>query len=408
METATKKLSPMFVLVLMILSMISGAMALNKVGPILPIISHDLAIATEAQAGLLITVFVFSGIFLALPIGMIITRYGAYKTGLVALLATVIGSVIGAMPIGYALMLVSRIIQGVGLVCLATIGPTIVSTSFTEKNRSAAMGFLICYMAFGQTAMLLLAPRIAEAGPWRNLWWLTAAYTAVMLIVWAVCLKPLDSRASAASIDEQRAAAKAALSQVFRNKGVWLAGIVMMLFLIPQQAVIFFLPSFLYNVRGVDMVTGSAITSVAPIVGIPVGILTGVVADKVGSRRIPIAVLMFACAAVYAAMPFWPTNTYVVMVVLYGIATMGVVALCFSIMADVLDAPAHGGIAAGLLNVFLWLGSFLSSIVFGFFVDMISWNAAFFVGIPIAAVGGILAFMIKKGSGLPAPQALAN
>ena len=46
---------------------------------------------TAGQAGLLISVFVFSGIFLAIPSGVIIAKLGYYKTGIVALAAILAG-----------------------------------------------------------------------------------------------------------------------------------------------------------------------------------------------------------------------------------------------------------------------------------------------------------------------------
>ena len=50
-----------------------------------------MGLAGAGQAGLLISVFVFSGIFLAIPSGVIIAKLGYYKTGIVALAAILAG-----------------------------------------------------------------------------------------------------------------------------------------------------------------------------------------------------------------------------------------------------------------------------------------------------------------------------
>ena len=166
--TERKKISPGLVLFMMLMSMTAGAMCLNKVAPIVPVLTESMGLAGAGQAGLLISVFVFSGIFLAIPSGVIIAKLGYYKTGIVALAAILAGSVVGALDAGYAVMLGSRIVEGVGLILLMTLGPAAVASSFDDKRRGSAMGLLMCFMAFGQIAMFNLAPRIAEGGAWEN------------------------------------------------------------------------------------------------------------------------------------------------------------------------------------------------------------------------------------------------
>mgnify|MGYP000438214417 CR=1 FL=1 len=108
---------------------------------------------------------------------------------------------------------------------------------------------------------------------------------------------------------------------VFLNPGVWLVGITLMVYLIAEQGVISFLPTYLAEVRGMDAAAASSIVSIAPLVGIPVGIVAGMVSDKMGSRKKPLGVLMLASAVTYALMPTWPTGVFIVLVVLFGIAT---------------------------------------------------------------------------------------
>ncbi len=89
--TERKKISPGLVLFMMLMSMTAGAMCLNKVAPIVPVLTESMGLAGAGQAGLLISVFVFSGIFLAIPSGVIIAKLGYYKTGIVALAAILAG-----------------------------------------------------------------------------------------------------------------------------------------------------------------------------------------------------------------------------------------------------------------------------------------------------------------------------
>lgn len=79
----------------------SGAICLNKVAPILSNIVTELNIANSTQSGLLISVFTFTGIFLSIPMGVLITKYGTFKTGVYSLISIIAGSVIGAVAQTY-------------------------------------------------------------------------------------------------------------------------------------------------------------------------------------------------------------------------------------------------------------------------------------------------------------------
>ena len=407
--TERKRISPGLVLFMMLMSMTAGAMCLNKVAPNVPVLTESMGLAGAGQAGLLISVFVFSGIFLAIPSGVIIAKLGYYKTGIIALAAILAGSVVGALDAGYAVMLGSRIVEGVGLILLMTLGPAAVASSFDDRRRGSAMGLLMCFMAFGQIAMFNLAPRVAEGGAWENVWWFTAVYAGVFLVAWIVALRNLDASLAAAAAPAEEApdtaldGAPAAPSvptrlfskDVFLNPGVWLVGITLMVYLIAEQGVISFLPTYLAEVRGMDAAAASSIVSIAPLVGIPVGIVAGMVSDKMGSRKKPLGVLMLASAVTYALMPTWPTGVFIVLVVLFGIAVMGIVGLCFSAVAELVP-PAQGDMAVALLNTFQWVGIFLSSSLVGLLIEAVGWDMAFYLMVPLTVVGAVCTFVTPK------------
>lgn len=392
--TAKKTVSPRVVLFMMLMSMTAGAMCLNKVAPIVSFLTESMDLTGAGQVGLLMSAFVFSGIFLAIPSGMIITKFGYYKTGLAALAATLVGSVIGAFDPGYGIMLASRIVEGVGLILLMTLGPAAVGRVFSDAKRGSAMGLLMCFMAFGQIAMFNLAPRIAESSAWENVWWFTAAYALAFLAVWAIALRNLDSTIGR---EGGNAAEKAPLlpKEVFASKGIWLIGITLMIYLIAEQGVISFLPTYLTEVRGMGAASAGSLVSMAPLVGIPVGIVAGMVSDKLGSRKKPLGILMLASAVTYALMPTFPTALFLVLVVLFGIAVMGIVGLCFSAAAELVE-PQHGNMAVALLNTFQWVGIFLSSSVVGLLVESLGWDAAFYALVPLTVVGAVCTFATPK------------
>ena len=75
MSNAIKKKSPWVILVVMLISMVAGAICMNKVAPVLSNIMEDLNITSSSQAGLLMSIFTFSGIILSVPMGVLTTKY---------------------------------------------------------------------------------------------------------------------------------------------------------------------------------------------------------------------------------------------------------------------------------------------------------------------------------------------
>lgn len=92
------------------------------------------------------------------------------------------------------MMLVSRVIEGIGLMFLGTIGPAAVAQSYSDRKRGVAMGILMCYMSFGQILALNIAPVFATISSWKNFWWMNAAVGIVALVLWVIFIRDLIIR----------------------------------------------------------------------------------------------------------------------------------------------------------------------------------------------------------------------
>jgi MFS family permease len=405
-----KKVSPGFVLFMMLMSMVAGAVCLNKVAPIIPALTLSMGLTATWQAGLLVSIFVFSGIFLALPSGMVIARFGYYRTGAFALAVLLVGSAVGALNLGYGVMLLSRVIEGLGLILLMTVGPAATASVFDGPRRGAAMGVLMCFMPIGQVVMFNLAPRVAS---WELIWWGTAAYAGLFLVIWLLSLRNLDATLAAREhgTDAEGAHGAAGLSasgqggvrgktsllprEVLGNGGVWLIGLSLLFYLVTSQAVMAFLPTFLSEVRGMDPAAAGSTVSIAPLVGLPLGVITGIISDKVGSRKWPLGILLAVSAIVYALIPGFPTALFLALVICFGLVAMGIVGLCFSAAAELVE-PRHGGVVVGMLNVFQWVGIFLSGSLGGLFVEWFGWAATFYLFAPLSVLGAVCAWMTPR------------
>lgn len=390
-----RKPSAEMILFISLLATVGGALCFMKAPPVLNYIMDFFGITSEAQAGWLISIFGVSAIFLSLPAGLIVTRFGMFTTGVFSLITLLVGSIMGATATGYNTLLLSRLIEGIGFIFLGTIGPAAVGAACSDKNRGLYMGILMNFMAFAQIIMLNLAPRIAGASRWQNVWWTTAILSAFTLVLWLFIMRTIDEKDANAPVGEE-VVPRNVLREVMRNWYVWLVAFTWMFYLIPEQGVYNFLTRYLSEIRGLEVAKAASMVSVASIVGIFVGPITGIVADKVGSRKYPMGFLMLAGAAVYAAMPIFPTSSFLLIIVLFGIAVMGMPGLVFAAVTEVIDSPEHANMAVATVNLMQSFGSFLSAVVFGYFVDGFGWTMAFYAIIPIAVAGAVTSFINKR------------
>lgn len=399
MSMTTKKKSPWAILLIIVFSMISSALCQFKVPPIMSELITNLNLTGETQAGLLMSIFSFSGIVLSIPVGFIITRYGIYKTGAISLICSLLGSLLGIVANSYAILMASRIIEGIGLIFVATLGPAAIGSVFSEQKRGLAMGIMMSYMSVGQFIMFNVAPRISVGGSWKNVWWLTGVYSVIMLVIWLFGMRGIDAAispdADPSDKKKQTTQAKDALFVVIKNPSVWLIGLTFALMLTTNQGVLAFLSRYLSEVRGMDPGKAGSITSLASIIGVLAGLLVGSISDKVNSRKGPMIVIFAISAVVYCIMPHFPTNTYFIMSLLYGLVTMGLATLCFAAIPDVIDNPEHNSMAVGVVNTLEKLGVFASSLLFGFLIETLGWNSSFYVMAPICVIG-ILSVVINK------------
>ena len=391
MTDAKKTKNPWMILVVMLISMMAGAICMNKVAPVLINIQEDLAISSSAQAGLLMSIFTFSGIILSIPMGVLTTKYGTFKTGLFSLICIIFGSVLGALSGSYGMMLISRLIEGIGLMFLGTIGPAAVARAFAGRNSGTAMGLLMCYMSFGQIVALNIAPIVAASSSWRNFWWISAVFGGVALVLWLLLVRDEKSDDTTAEVQTGE---KVSLGQVLSNRNMLLVCVGFFTYCVVHFGVFNYLPTYMTEVGGISATKAGSLTSIASLIGIPIGILGGVLADKWGSIKKPLGLTMVLFAVVVALTPMFGAGTYVIYVVLYGIVAMAEAGLSFAAVTTAVK-PEEAAIASATLSTAQWLGAFLSTLIFGALLDACGWTTTFFIMVPIAVVG-VLAILFNK------------
>ena len=98
--------------------------------------------------------------------------------------------------------------------------------------------------------------------------------------------------------------------------------------MITHMGVFNYLPTYLTEVGGISATLAGTLTSVASLIGIPVGIVGGMIADKWGSRKKPLAITMILFAVLIGTIPMFNSSNFIILLVLYGIVAMAEAGLC--------------------------------------------------------------------------------
>jgi predicted MFS family arabinose efflux permease len=379
--------------------LVSAAAPLNqfKVPPMIPSLMEsfqfDLSIA-----GLLMSIFAITGFILALPAGFILQRLGPKVVGLAAAGCTVIGSVVGALSPNTGLLLVSRVIEGIGMGLIAVVAPVIVGMWFPAERRGTPMGIWATWVPVGRIIMYNVAPTLGTAIDWRAVWWFGAIFALVaFLLYWALFRVPPDwpeTMSPSQTGESQPVVEVARLGQAIANRHIWLLSLALCCFNIAFLAFNTFLPTFLVSIRGYSLGAASFVTSLTAvtIISCPLG---GWISDRIGSRKL-VYTLAFMLLAAMWLLPFkitgWLLPAFTVML---GIIAGPIPTAIFAAVPEVMGRPQLAGIGMAVLALGQNLGMFIGPVLFGKLVEMIGWVGAGYMLIPICLLGVVAGWVVK-------------
>lgn len=352
---------------------VAAALCLFKVQPIMPVLMESLQIG-EAQAGLLMALFSLSGALLAVPGGIVISRFGLYKSGLLALVCLIVGSFVGVLGGTYAILLLSRLVEGLGMALLAITGVIVVAVAFPPEKRGAPIGIICLYVSLGELGMLNLAPIITDAWGWRYVWWFGIAFSLVALWLWQYCFRHFEKFYLVEKTAEEETPS---LLMAFSDRRVWLLFLAYVCYIVAYIGVFAFWPSYLNIELSYSLILASSLVSLISLINIPVSFIAGAISDKLGSRKGVILFGMAACAGSYAFIPGATGGMLIFLLIVVGIFCITVPTVTFAAGTEIFADPGLSGITVSLLAAGQNLGFFIGPALMGILVENFGWDLAF-------------------------------
>lgn len=130
------------------------------------------------QIGVLIGAYFITGLFLALPAGVIGARFGARATVLAGLALMTFGGLVAAFTDSWPLQLAARVTAGAGGVLVSVLMTKMVTDWFVGHETATAMGIFVNSWPVGLAIALLTVPTLADVVGLRGVFLVSAGVAA--------------------------------------------------------------------------------------------------------------------------------------------------------------------------------------------------------------------------------------
>ncbi|MGC5428251.1 MFS transporter [Aeromonas veronii bv. sobria] len=332
----------------------SGALCLGKVPAVLGILRSELGL-TLVEASYLASAFNTLAILCSLFLGLLLTRWSGRQTGVVGLLVIVTGGALALPATGLAMMLLSRIVEGIGFLLVSVAMPAFIVAVTREEDKRLALSLWAVNLPLGAAAGMLLTPWLTAQGGWRLAWLilmipqlsalllLLASRSADKLRVWA----PQNSINSGHPLRQLT---------VLRQKALWRYGLAFTLYSLMLWALFVWLPTMLQGSPGIgqSQIALLSALAVAVVANIP-GNLMGAWLLRRGVARDRLISWALGLMALCGMLAFWP-----------GLSPWWAYGLCLALsLAGGMAPPAILSSAQGVSQ-----GPVQLAIVQGFFVQL--------------------------------------
>ncbi|MDR1713149.1 MAG: MFS transporter [Coriobacteriales bacterium] len=367
---------------------IALALVQNKVAPCMTTLmaAFDINMAT---AGWLSSLFSLVGIVMALPASIVLNKLGPRVGGLAALVCAIVGSLIGVFTDSAVVLMVSRVIEGIGVGLIAVIGPSLIAMWFPEAKRGLPMSVWGAYQMGAQAVMFFLGSVLTTNFGWQGMWWFACAACVLALVFYALCVKSPRPEDSYADVES----ANVSLSEGMKSVSTWLLSLSTMLFCIGCFGFVNWIATCWADIFNWSEGQANMWVGYFSIGGLVAAVIIGALLNHVRNRKRfgMVALLVYGVISLVGMMmpsPAW----IIVFVIVYAFVDAGFPCVLWTMTAQSVEKPELAGVALGVVCIGFNLGILLGPPVIGAISEAYGWS----IGAVAICVVCILAMIVLK------------
>jgi len=363
---------------------------------LMPFIQPDLRL-TNTQVGMISGALSLTWSFAALGIGAVSDRTGSRK-GLLILttLAFSVCSFASGLVGSFAMLLAARLLMGVAEGGIMPISQSLIASEVDARHRGLAMGVAqgLGSSLLGSFVAPVMLVAFAEAFGWRHAFFLAGAPGLVMALLIAVFVRA-PRAAPAQTVNH--AFTIAALRTVLMERNVLLCSILSVLLVSYLVVCWTFMPLFLTQVRAYDPTTMGWLMGALGISATFGSTAIPALSDRIGRRRLmiamPVIALVLPVGAMYFTGPVWGLAAIFVT----GWLVTGIFPLFMATVPSESVDARHIASALGIcMGTGELIGGVLSPFAAGYAADIVGLQAPLWIMFALALCAGVVALGVRE------------
>lgn len=187
---------------LAIFAALNAAFQIGKAIIALPLLQGAPLYLSLRETGLVISSLAIVGALLAMPLGLLVSRFDARKVLCAGVAVLALTNFAGGFTTGLGLLLASRVVEGIAVVVLLICASSVVGRQAAPRERDLAMALSSTAVPSGIALMMLGATVAASLGypvSWQLLWQLNGWLAVTSGVVLWLCLPAMPAMPALAS-----------------------------------------------------------------------------------------------------------------------------------------------------------------------------------------------------------------
>jgi MFS transporter, ACS family, D-galactonate transporter len=320
----------------------------------------------------LISLFIVGYGLTHLPAGMLATAIGMKRTLVLGLMVQGLAGIMSGLSYDYTELALFRVVSGVGGSVFATVGFSAVVVWFRGKDVTLALGmFGGAAFSAGAAFALYVWVYVQRATSWHTSLVLAGVFELIVMLTTMAIFEVPDGAQVLGGARFDRATLQACLA----SRDLWVYGVALL-----GGYGAYFTTSQLFTEyatldRHLNPSTGSLLSALIALAGIPASMIGGYWADRSSNLRIFIVGSLIAVAALLALIPVVATGALWVLGIGIGFFLIFGFAAWSAVPARVCNINhEYIGSATGVMLTLAAVGGFFIPIIFGHLVPHTSFN----------------------------------